>query len=82
MEPKSVEPVFIAANVEEAEFVEQLLDREGIDYELTPEAFLKGSLSAVCYQGLLFEVLAGQAEYCRRLISEAGLSRGVVPPPL
>lgn len=80
MEPKSVEPVFIAANVDEAEFVERLLEREGIEFESTPEAFLKGALSGVCCQGLMFEVLRGQAEYCRRMLSDAGLGRGVVEP--
>lgn len=77
MEPKSVQPVFIAPNTKEAELVEQLLDREGIPFELTPEPHLQSS-SAVCYQGLLFEVPAGQAEYCRTKLREAGLGRGVV----
>jgi len=74
-----VEPIFIAANVAEAELVEQLLEREGIEYELRPEAFLRGVGSATCFQGLLFEVLAGQAQYCRHVLASAGLTRGVVP---
>lgn len=73
-----MEPIFIAANVREAEFVERLLEREGIEFELTPEAFLRSPLNNTCFQGLLFEVLGGQAEYCRRLLSDAGLARGVV----
>jgi len=76
---KQIEPIFIAANVLEAEFVERLLAAEEIEFEIRPEAFLQQPLSNVCLQGLLFEVLAGQAEYCRRLLTECGLGRGVVP---
>lgn len=74
------EAVFIAANVGEATLAEQMLDEEGIEYDVTPEAFLRFPSSDVCYQGLLFEVLAGQAEYCRYLFRRAGLTRGILPP--
>jgi hypothetical protein len=73
------EAVFIAANVSEALLVERLLAAEEIEYEITPEAFLQQPMSNVCLQGLLFEVLAGQAEQCRRLLTERGLGSGVVP---
>ena len=73
------EAVFIAANVAEAQVVERLLEGERIEFEITPEAFLQQPESNVCLQGLLFEVPAGQAEYCRRLLIERGLNRGVVP---
>jgi len=76
---KQTEPIFIAANVAEAQFAERLLEAEEIEFEITPEAFLQQPFSNVCLQGLLFEVLAGQAEYCRRLFTERGLGRGVVP---
>lgn len=75
------EGVFIAATVAEAELVERLLDEEGIEYELTPEAFMRGTVSGACLQGLLFEVRSGQAGYCRKLLLDAGLARGVVTPP-
>jgi len=70
--------IFIAANVSEAERVERLLEREGIEYEVRPEAFTRGTLSGACYQGLLFEVLGGQAEYCRKRLEEEGLVKGVI----
>jgi len=73
------EPIFIAANVAEARFVERLLDAEEIKFEITPEAFLLEPSSNACLQGLMFEVLAGQAEYCRQLLTKRGLGRGVVP---
>ncbi|HEY0160753.1 MAG TPA: hypothetical protein VGF28_25935 [Thermoanaerobaculia bacterium] len=77
-EPR-VEPVFIAATVAEAELVEQLFEREGIEFEVTPEAYVGGLLSSACLLGILFQVLGGQAPYCRRLLTDAGLARGVVP---
>jgi len=73
------EAIFIAANVAEANVVERLLEAEGIEFELTPEAFLQHPTSNVCLQGLLFEVPAAQAEHCRRLLTEGGLASGVVP---
>ena len=72
------EAIFIAANVVEANVVERLLEAEGIEFELTPEAVLQQPESNVCLQGLMFEVAAEQAEYCRRLLTERGLGSGVV----
>lgn len=72
------EAIFIAANVAEANVVERLLAAEEIEFEITPEASLQQPMSNVCLQGLLFEVSAGQAEYCRRLLSDRGLGSGVV----
>jgi hypothetical protein len=73
------EPVFIAANVREAEFIERLLEEEGIEYEVRPEVYTKGP-AGVCLQGLMFEVLEGQAPYCRKLFADRGLKAGVVEP--
>jgi hypothetical protein len=70
--------IFIAATVREAEFVEKLLESEGIEYDVRPEAFMKPMFGSVCLQGVLFEVRAGQAEYCRRLLKSRGLERGLV----
>ena len=75
------EPVFIAANVSESEFVERMLADEGIEYDIRPEAFVRESSPGACFQGLMFLVLAGQAPYCRRLISQRGLTKGLVPSP-
>lgn len=73
------EPIFIAANLREIDVVEQLLRNESIEYEVRPETFERfAGLGSACYQGLLFEVLPGQAEYCRRLIEDRGLAHGVI----
>ena len=79
-ERDDLEPVFIAGSVAEAEFVEKLLDSEGIDYSLSPEPYMK-MIGGVCLQGLLFEVIPGQAGYCRNLIAQRGLARGVIHDP-
>ena len=79
-QPPELEAVFIAASVREADFVERLLDGENIEYEVRPEPFVRAPVSGVCAMGVLFEVLGGQAEYCRELIRDAGLARGIVSP--
>jgi hypothetical protein len=75
------EPVFLAANAREVDFVERLLVTEGVDFAVRPEAFL-AETSAPCFEGALIEVPSGQAASCRRLLAEAGLSRGVVESDL
>jgi hypothetical protein len=74
-----LEAVFIAANVGEAARVERLLDDAGVEYDVTPEAFLRGTIVSSCRMGLLFEVLPAQAEYCRHLFERAGLMKGIIP---
>lgn len=75
----NLEPVYIAGNVREVQLIEELLAREGIEYEVTPEAFVHTISAGACFQGLLFLVLSGQAAYCRSLFSAAGLRGGIVP---
>ena len=70
------EPVFIAASVAEIDLAEKLLEAEGIEYEVRPEASV--DVGGVCMQGLLFEVPAAHAIRCRALFAERGLGRGVV----
>jgi len=72
------EAIFIAANVAEANVVERLLETEGNEFEITPEAVLQQPASNVCLQGLMFEVAEEQAESCRRLLEERGLGSRVV----
>jgi hypothetical protein len=76
---ESREPIFVAANLREVDFVERLLREESIEYEVRPETFERfAGLGTACYQGLLFEVLPGQATYCRKLLEKSGLSHGVI----
>ena len=78
---ESLEPVFIAASLEEVRKIEQLLATEGIEYKVRPQPFRRGSVSwSAPFDGLLFEVLSCQAAYCRKLFSAKGLlQRGVLP---
>lgn len=74
------QPVFIAGNTREIDAVEELLEAEGIEYEVTPEAFMHAIGSEACFQGLQFSVLGGQAAYCRDLLERKGFVKGVIPP--
>ncbi len=65
------EPIFIAANVREADFVERVLKDEGIEFRQRLELAMRED-SGICYQGILFEVSASVADRCRRLF--AGMS--------
>jgi hypothetical protein len=78
MPDPSYEPIFVAANVREADFVESVLDDEGVEFTQHLEPSMRET-GGVCYQGVLFEVIAGQADYCRRVPTEMGLARGMIP---
>jgi hypothetical protein len=77
---ENLEAVFIAANLREIEAVERLFTSEGIEYAVRPEQFVRSGGSSREFAGLLFEVLAGQAPYCRKLLVANGLQAGLVPP--
>ncbi len=71
--------VFIAGTTREAKRAEEILTRDGIDYALGPEPFLRaGMFGAMTLLGLGIFVRSGQAQYCRHLLRQAALSRGVV----
>ena len=74
------EPVFIAANVREAELVERLLDEKDVEYAQRLEP-VPHDTSNVCYQGILFTVAEERAEECRQLLIGKGLAQGVIPSP-
>ena len=65
------EPVFITADMREADSVERVLDDAGVDYSLRLDAIAREG--GACYQGILYEVAADDAEKCRRLICKSGL---------
>lgn len=67
------EPVFITADMREADSVERVLDDAGVNYTLRLDAVARDG--GACYQGILYEVAADDAEKCRALI----LSSGLVP---
>lgn len=70
------QPIYIAETTKEADRVESVLDEAGVDYTLRLDAVpLEGG---ACFQGILYEVAAGDAPKCRKLILDQGLSRGVI----
>jgi len=75
---KNISRIFIAASIREAECVEEILSREGIEYALEIEAYFKtGLLTGSELNGVAFYTLSTQAPYCRNLLELEGLSSGV-----
>jgi hypothetical protein len=72
----SREPIFITADMREADSVERVLDDAGVDYSMRLDLVPRDG--GACYQGVLYEVAADDADKCRRLMLEQGLSRGLV----
>ena len=72
--------VYIAGRLPEGKRVEQVLSDHAIDYAVDSEPFQSRVLGIlpVEYEGVGFYVLSGQAEFCRRLLREAGLVQGLV----
>ncbi|MBI5189043.1 MAG: hypothetical protein HZA07_08305 [Nitrospirae bacterium] len=81
-EGKEIVPLCIAAKLNEAKKIEEILDGANIDYtfEITP--FTKMSVFSILFggikEGILFLVLSGQHEFCRNLLKEAGLESLIV----
>jgi len=65
------EPIFITADMREADSVERVLDDAGVSYSLRLEAIAREG--GACFQGILYEVATDEAEKCRRLIIDKGL---------
>lgn len=81
---KEIAMVYVASRVSEGKRVEQILSANGIDYAVDVEPFENRVLGIlpVEYQGIGFYVLAGQADFCRRVLREAGLVQGLVDEDL
>jgi len=77
---KDVAMVYIAGRLSEGKRVEQALAQHAIDYAVDIEPFESRVLGIlrVEYEGVGFYVLAGQADFCRRVLREAGLVQGLV----
>lgn len=77
---KEVAIVYIAGRLPEGKRVEQVLSDHAIDYAVDSEPFQSRVLGIlpVEYEGVGFYVLLGQADFCRRLLREAGLVQGLV----
>jgi len=65
------EPIFITADMREADSVERVLDEAGVSYSLRLDTVPREG--GACYQGILYEVALDDAEKSRQLIFENGL---------
>ena len=77
---KEVAMVYIAGRLSEGKRVEQVLSDNAIDYAVDFEPFESRVLGIlpVEYEGVGFYVFSGQADFCRRVLREAGLVQGLV----
>jgi hypothetical protein len=73
-DPTITEDIFLANSAEDLELAIELLDSHGIAF-VTHGAFGVGNLR----EGLTFSVLHRQAAFCREVLAEHGLARGVLP---
>ncbi len=76
-EEKEIGPLCVAGNLEEANKIERILDKENIDYtvDIVP---LSRTFGLTVAEGVMFLVHAGQLAYCRSLLEHAGLSNLIV----
>jgi hypothetical protein len=77
---KDVAVIYIVGRLSEGKRVEQVLSDHAIDFAVDVEPFqtrLLGILP-VKYEGIGFYVLSAQADFCRGILSEAGLVQGLV----
>ncbi len=77
---KDVAIIYIAGRLAEGKRVERVFSDNAIDYTVDIEPFQKHVLGIlpIEYEGVGFYVLAGQAEFCRRLLRDAGIVQGLV----
>ena len=77
---KEVTIVYVAGRLKEGKQVEQVLSDNAIDYAVDSEPFQSRVLGIlpVEYEGVGFYVLSAQADFCRRVLREAGLLQGLV----
>jgi hypothetical protein len=77
---KDVGCIYIAARRSEASRVESILSEHAVDYVVDIEPFEASFLGIFKTErdGVGFYVLATQAEFCRKLLGDAGLTQGLV----
>ncbi len=77
---KEVALVYVAGRLSEGRRVEQVLSENAVDYAVDCEPFESRVLGILLVEreGVGFYVFSGQAEFCRRVLREAGLVQGLV----
>ncbi len=75
---KDITRIFIAASLNEAQNVEEILTGNGINYAVTIEKFVRFGLFPSEIPGAAFYVLSGQGSFCRDLLRRKGLLSGII----
>jgi hypothetical protein len=77
---KEVSRIYLAGRLAEAKRVEKILSGHGVDYAVEVEPYVAAFaiFSSGEYGGAAFYVLSGQADFCRRVLVEAGLTTGIL----
>ena len=75
-----MEPIYIAATLREAKRIEEVLTRQGIEYAVEVEPFVRYLFLIIPrrHAGATFHVLSGQGAYCREALAAAGLAAGLI----
>lgn len=72
------EYIYLARSFGEARDVEALLSARGVDYAVQVETLGRTTLFGSLRHGAAFYVTSAQASYCRSLLLEEGMARGIV----
>jgi len=72
--------VYLAGRLAEAKRVEKVLNENNIDYavEVEPYTVMLLFIGFGKYKGAAFYVRSGQADFCRRILADAGLDVGIL----
>ena len=72
--------VYLAGRLAEAKRVEKVLDENAIDYAVQVEPYRVSFIIVEFgeYKGAAFYVLSDQADFCRGVLADAGLSIGIL----
>jgi hypothetical protein len=76
---KETTRIYLAAELAEAKRVEAVLNANGIEYAVEVEPYMSLSVFSFPseYKGAAFYVLSRQANFCKRVLLEAGLELGI-----
>jgi len=76
---KDIARIYLAAELAEAQRVEEVLSANGIEYAVEVEPYMSLSFFSFSSEsrGAAFYVLSGQANFCKRALLEAGLELGI-----
>ena len=75
---KEIVRIYLAGELAEAERVEDILSANNINYAVEVEPYVPLGFFGSEHAGAAFYVLSGQAEYCKRVLFEAGFKVGIV----